>query len=109
MHDQRKKIINDIYSKKHNKEKEINCLKLSSNNTNSTCVNSNNTNNFNSKNKYKNTYSVNIEEIQKENKKLMANIEIIGKENKTLNKKINKLRNKNIELINILYSLKKEK
>ena len=109
VHDQRKKVINDIYSKKHNKEKEINCLKLSSNNTNSTCVNSNNTNNFNSKSKYKSTYSVNIEEMQKENKKLMDNIEIIGKENKTLNKKINKLRNKNIELRNILYSLKKEK
>jgi len=109
VHDQRKKVLNDLYTKKYNKEKEINCLKLSSNNTNSTCVNSNNTNNFNSKNKYKSTYSTNIEEMQKENKKLMANIEIIGKENKTLNKKINKLRNKNIELRNILYSLKKEK
>ena len=44
----RKKIINDIYSKKHHhKEKEINCLKLSSNNTNSTSVNTNYTNNFN--------------------------------------------------------------
>ena len=109
VHDQRKKVLNDLYTKKYNKEKEINCLKLSSNNTNSTCVNSNNTNNFNSKNKYKSTYSTNIEEMQTENKKLMANIEIIGKENKTLNKKINKLRNKNIELRNILYSLKKEK
>ena len=110
VHKQRKKIMNDIYTKNHNKEKEINCLKLSSNNTNSTCINTNYTNNFNSKNnKYKNTFSANIEEIQKENKKLISNIEIVGKENKNLNKKINKLRNKNLELRNILYSLKKEK
>ena len=110
VHEQRKKIINDIYSKKHNKEKEINCLKLSSNNTNSTSINTNNTNNFNSKNnKIKNTLSMNIEEIKKENKKLKSKIEIIGKENKNLNAKINKLRDKNLELRNILYSLKKEK
>ena len=110
VHEQRKKIINDIYSKKHNKEKEINCLKLSSNNTNSTSINTNNTNNFNSKNnKIKNTLSMNIEEMKKENKKLKSKIEIIGKENKNLNVKINKLRDKNLELRNILYSLKKEK
>ena len=110
VHEQRKKIINDIYSKKHNKEKEINCLKLSSNNTNSTSINTNNTNNFNSKNsKIKNTLSANIEEIKKENQKLKSKIEIMGKENKNLNKKINKLRDKNLELKNILYSLKKEK
>ena len=110
VHEQRKKVINDIYSKKHNKEKEINCLKLSSNNTNSTSINTNNTNNFNSKNnKIKNTLSVNIEEIKKENKKLKGKIEIINKENKILNVKINKLRDKNLELRNILYSLKKEK
>ena len=108
--EQRKKIINDLYSKKHNKEKEINCLKLSSNNTNSTSINTNNTNNFNSKNnKRKNTLSMNIEEIKKENKNLKTKIEIIGKENKILNVKINKLRDKNLELGNILYSLKKEK
>ena len=110
VHEQRKKIINDMYSKKHNKEKEINCLKLSSNNTNSTSINTNNTNNFNSKNsKIKNTLSMNIEEIKKENEKLKSKIEIIGKENKNLNVKINKLRDKNLELRNILYSLKKEK
>ena len=33
----------------------------------------------------------------------------MGKENKILNIKINKLRDKNLELRNILYSLKKEK
>ena len=110
VHEQRKKIINDIYSKKHNKEKEINCLKLSSNNTNSTSINTNNTNNFNSKNnKIKNTLSANIEEIKKENKNLISKIEAMGKENKTLNKKIIKLRDKNLELRNILFSLKKEK
>jgi len=110
VHEQRKKIVNEIYSKKHNKEKEINCLKLSSNNTNSTSINTNNTNNFNSKNnKIKNTLSMNIEEMKKENKKLKSKIEIIGKENKNLNVKINKLRDKNLELRNILYSLKKEK
>ena len=112
VHEQRKKIINDIYTKKHNKEKEkeINCLKLSSNNTNSTSLNTNNTNNFNSKNnKIKNTLSMNIEEIKNENKKLKSKIEMIGKENKNLNVKINKLRDKNLELRNILYSLKKEK
>lgn len=110
VHEQRKNVINDIYSKKHNKEKEINCLKLSSNNTNSTSINTNNTNNFNSKNnKIKNTLSVNIEEIKKENKKLKGKIDIINKENKILNVKINKLRDKNLELRNILYSLKKEK
>ena len=71
VHEQRKKVINNIYSKKHNKEKEINCLKLSSNNTNSTSLNTNNTNNYNSKNsKIKNTFSANIEEIKKENKKI---------------------------------------
>ena len=110
VHEQRKKIINDIYSKKHNKEKEINCLKLSSNNTNSTSINTNNTNNFNSKNsKIKNTLSMNIEELKKENKKLKSKIDIINKENKNLNVKINKLRDKNLELRNVLYSLKKEK
>ena len=110
VHEQRKKIINDIYSKKHNKEKEINCLKLSSNNTNSTSINTNNTNNFNSKNsKIKNTLSMNIEELKKENKKLKSKIDVINKENKNLNVKINKLRDKNLELRNVLYSLKKEK
>ena len=110
VHEQRKKIINDIYSKKHNKEKEINCLKLSSNNTNSTSINTNNTNNFNSKNsKIKNTLSMNIEELKKENKKLKSKIDIINKENKNLNVKINKLRDKNLELRNVLYSIKKEK
>ena len=110
VHEQRKKIINDIYSKKHNKEKEINCLKLSSNNTNSTSINTNNTNNFNTKNnKIKITLSANIEEIKKENKNLKTKIEIVGKENKNLNKKIIKLRDKNLELKNVLYSLKKEK
>ena len=112
VHEQRKKVINDVYSKKHikEKEKEINCLKLSSNNTNSTSINTNNTNNFNSKNsKIKNTLSANIEEIKKENQKLKSQIEIMGKENKNLNKKINKLRDKNLELKKILYSIKKEK
>ena len=110
MHEQRKKIINNIYSKKHNKEKEINCLKLSSNNTNSTSLNTNNTNNFNSKNsKIKYTFSANIEEIKKENKNLKSKIEIISKENKALNKKIIKLREKNLEYRNMLYTLKKEK
>ena len=110
VHEQRKKVINNIYSKKHNKEKEINCLKLSSNNTNSTSINTNNTNNFNNKNnKIKITLSANLEEIKKENKKLKSKIETIGKENKILNKKVNKLRDKNLELRNILYSIKKEK
>lgn len=111
VHEQRKKIMNDIYSKKHqHKEKEINCLKLSSNNTNSTSINTNNTINFNSKNsKIKNTLSANIEEMKKENKTLKSKIEIINKENRTLNKKIIKLREKNLEYRNILYTLKKEK
>ena len=120
VHEQRKKEINDIYSRKQNKEdkekeKEINCLKLSSNNTGSTSINTRNTNNFNSRNN-KNTIkstlgalSMNIEEIKKENKKLKNKIEIINKENKNLNVKINKLRDKNLELRNILYSLKKER
>ena len=121
VHEQRKKEINDIYSKKQikedkeNKEKEINCLKLSSNNTGSTSINSSNTKNFNSKNNKNKTKStlgaltMNIEEIKKENKKLKNKIEIINKENKNLNVKINKLRDKNLELRNILYSLKKER
>ena len=110
VYEQRKKVFNDLYSKKHNKEKEINCLKLSSNNTNSTSINTNNTNNFNTKNsKIKITLSTNIEEIKKENKNLKSKIEIIGRENKNLNKKIIKLRDKNLELKNVLYSLKKEK
>ena len=110
VHEQRKKVINDIYSKKHNKEKEINFLKLSSNNTNSTSLNTNNTNNFNSKNyKIKITLSTSLEELKKDNQNLKTKIEIIGKENKILNKKINKLRDKYIELRKILYSLRKDK
>jgi len=105
--EQRKKIRTEMNSKKHTKDKDINCLKLSSSNTNSTSINTNNTNNFNSRST-KNIVNINIEPLMKENKKLKNNIDDIEKENKGLIKKLNKLRDKNLELGNVLYALRKE-
>lgn len=93
------------------KEKDINCFKINSNNnTNSTSINTNNTNKNNKMKSGNNSNSKNnIEEMQINNQKLKSKIDEISLENKNLNKKIKQLRNKNLELKKVLYITKKER